>query len=277
MIKISFRVPSSLSSILYLLSSILALRLMTMTAILIACAPALFLLTFNRMKNSPERHFLTTALNKTQTAAFTLIELIAVIAVLALAAGLILPALRSSCDQKGYYRLKCVSNLKQVGLAFRIWEGDNNDHYPMGALTNQNGGPLYTDSTNQFRYFQIMSNELSNPRILLCPDDTNRIAATNFTRDFNGCHISYFIGLDATKETISQLFLAGDSHLTNGQPLNHGVMEVSPNRSAGWTKERHKGSGNVCMADGSVQQFDTPALNAALRQAGLTNHLLMPP
>jgi prepilin-type processing-associated H-X9-DG protein len=207
-------------------------------------------------------------------AAFTLAELMAIIAVVAFTALLMLPSLfvHDGCKPM---RFKCVSNLKQVGLAFRVWEGDNNDRYPMRVLTNSFGGPLYTDSSNAFYYFQIMSNELSNPQILVCPEDKKHRPATNFTTDFNGSRISYFVGLGAD-ETLPQLFLAGDSHLTNGQPLRNGILELTTNHPAGWTQERHQGLGNVAMADGSVQQFSSSALRMAIQSSGLTNRLLMP-
>lgn len=51
-------------------------------------------------------------------------------------------------------RIQCVNNLKQVGLAMRIWAGDNNDKYPTSLV--------------------VMSNELSTPKILICPSDTAR-------------------------------------------------------------------------------------------------------
>lgn len=33
-------------------------------------------------------------------------------------------------------RINCVNNLKQIGLAFRIWSGDNDDKYPFDVSTN---------------------------------------------------------------------------------------------------------------------------------------------
>jgi hypothetical protein len=51
-------------------------------------------------------------------------------------------------------RIQCVNNLKQIGLAFRIWGGDNNDKYPTSLV--------------------VMSNELSTTKILVCPSDASR-------------------------------------------------------------------------------------------------------
>jgi hypothetical protein len=208
-------------------------------------------------------------------AAFTMLELLAIIAVIALIALIALSALFAS--RQLLVRIKCASNLKSVGFAFRIWEGDNNDNFPMRYYTNSLGEPSYTDSANMFRYFLAMSNELSNPNVLMCPDDKKRTAATNLANDFNSTHITYFVGLDA-KDTLRQCFLTGDANITNGSKITNGLLILTTNLKPSWTKKLHHGAGNICLADGSVQQFSTAALRMALQNTGMiTNRLLLPP
>jgi len=88
--------------------------------------------------------------------------------------------------KKKAQHINCVNNLKQLGLAFRIWSGDNKDRYPCNVSTND-GGTMELCARDQdgfdrngFLSLQVMSNELSVTMILVCPQDKGRHWATNF-------------------------------------------------------------------------------------------------
>ena len=214
--------------------------------------------------NSSPRHF--------SRQGFTLVGLLVIIAVIAILAAILLPALASA--KRKAQRINCVNNLKQDGLAFRIWEGDNGDKYPMAVSTNKGGTMEYAEDGNAFRHFQVMSNELSTPKILICPAD-DRTAAASFARLKNQ-NVSYFVGLDAT-EVRPQMLLTGDRNVTNGLSLVRSVLELRPEIPAGWTEDLHNGQGNVGLSDGSVQQVTIDALRNAIKNSGdATNRIALP-
>src|SRR5450432_826294 len=97
-----------------------------------------------------------------QKAAFTLIELLVVIAIIAILAAMLLPALAAA--KRKAQRISCVNNVKEVALAFRIWEGDNGDKYPMQANN-------YTNAATLTNNIWVMTNELSTPKVVYCPSD----------------------------------------------------------------------------------------------------------
>jgi prepilin-type processing-associated H-X9-DG protein len=193
---------------------------------------------------------------------FTRVELLVVIGVLALLAAMVFTALNAA--KRKAERINCVNTLAPIGLAFRIWEGDHNDKYPMRfALTNSETMKMMA-SGNAYVLWQTMSNELSTPKILHCPADTRRIAATNFATGFSDANISYFFSLDAF-ESYPQMILDGDDNLAvDGVRVKPGILNLWPNSSIAWTKERHRGNGNIGLADGSVQQATSAGLSSAI-------------
>jgi hypothetical protein len=207
--------------------------------------------------------------------ALTKIEVVVIVAALAVLVALLLPALAASKRKSS--RINCTSNVKQIGIAFRLWEGDNNDKYPMAVSVTNGGAMEWVAAGNVAACFQVMSNELSTPKILFCPEDTHRTYATNFSIGFSGANISYFVNPDAV-ETYPQMIMLGDDHLlVNGNPVQPGILNLKTNQTIAWAKNRHHGAGNLGMADGSAQQVTTIGLQTALQQTGLaTNRLVLP-
>ena len=126
------------------------------------------------------------------------------------------------------------------------------------------------ESGEAFRYFQVISNEIATPNVLICPADTRQPAA-NIARGFSRSNLSYFLGLDA-RDTNPQMFLTGDRNLTNGPLPSNRILVLNKNCPVGWTAEMHHYQGNIGLADGSVQQFSGGRLSEALG----TNRLAMP-
>jgi prepilin-type processing-associated H-X9-DG protein len=195
--------------------------------------------------------------------AFTLLELFIVCSVILLLACVIVPV--TVKQQMVRKQTQCSNNLKDIGLAFRLWSTDSSDDFPTVRSTNRGGTLEYfsvPDST--FLHFLAISNELSTPQPLTCPFDL-RSAAKSFFQLSNR-NLSYFVA--AGTDIMPGAFLGGDRNvITNGSAITNGLLILNTNLPGGWDERMHNLKGNLVFMDGSVRSHDNSGFTRALRYA----------
>ena len=225
-----------------------------------------------------------------QKKAFTLIELLVVIAIIAILAAMLLPALAAA--KRKAQKINCVNNLKQVGLAFRIWEGDNGDKYPMSLSSAQGGALEFIGNLSNTGHttgaiqpynvpylYSVMSNELSTPKVVYCPADSARQIATGFT-GITISNVSYMVCGDAA-DPYPQMILTGDRNVGTTTQLGAAASAINIPVTSGspslwqsgspywaWTSgDIHLKTGNLGLTDGSVQTTTIAAMQTEFANA----------
>jgi len=173
---------------------------------------------------------------------FSLVEILVVMAIITILAAMLLPWLHATHEKAR--RTKCLTNLKQIGLALRMYSGDNGEQYPSAPDT---------DGTTLESFGLLTNSYLRSYGSWLCPTDTSLVAGsptTPFTADnvsyaYNGFGLSEKVQAD-TPLVADRSNAIGGGGIRGTQPYNGTSFDNS------WT---HKGHGGHVLFAGGHAQF----------------------
>jgi hypothetical protein len=175
-------------------------------------------------------------------------------------------------------------------MAYRIRAQEHQGRFPASEPVSDGGWKeLLTNAyqgSNCWRYYAMMADELTTPKLLFCPFD-ERSRATDFVTNGvpldpaavyfkDNTHLSFFLGVCANSNDPYSI-LAGDRNLCSGsQPgADYGLspatgegndVAIPISGPVSWSVKMHSagnpaGAGNILLSDGSVQKVSTANFN----------------
>ncbi len=209
---------------------------------------------------------------------FTLVELLVVVAIIALLAALLLPTL--SRAKAAGYSVACRNNLHQIGLAMEMYLGDNH-RYPLMwfgyeeiSLQEPNPGQVISSSSGILPYLSQSGRGLS---VFFCPvqeecplrvwgDPDARFSgyasnARGTTDQFPGLGLNP--GSGSFHEEVPEGAVRSPADMIAYGDAFTGAWSLSPNGTNRWSwtfpglasvpSSRHRGQGNLLFCDGHVE------------------------
>ncbi|HEX9046583.1 MAG TPA: type II secretion system protein [Verrucomicrobiae bacterium] len=212
--------------------------------------------------------------------AFTLLELLTVIAIIGILAALLMPALEGGMARAK--RIACENNLRQIGLGFHLFMHDHNGQFPTGVPMRDGGAQEFVRNGYlipgafyfSYRQFAPLSNELAATSLLICKAETVRMPAANFA-SLQNSNLSYFIGVNASFSEPGSI-LSGDRNLACSPSPSPTILHTSVGSVFWWNSELHKVKGNMLFADDHVEEWNNNGFRAFQYNPSQPRDLFLP-
>jgi prepilin-type N-terminal cleavage/methylation domain-containing protein len=218
-----------------------------------------------------------------RTRAFTLLELLVVVAMIAVILLLATPTHKGAKEKATGAR--CLNNLRQINLGGILWASAAAERFPWQTSTNAGGSLELIGNGIAADHFAPLAAMIPNPAVFLCPADRTRSAASQ-SASLSNSNLSYFVSLNATLIGISNpaaLLLTGDRHLAIGkQPIPSGLFETNNSVGLDWLPGWHGPSsdvkaGMVGLVDGHAIKTESKNLAEVFQRSSITTHRLVMP
>ena len=127
--------------------------------------------------------------------AFTLVEILIVIGIIALLISILLPAIISARESAN--RIKCATNLRTLGQMIVMFAHDHHDRVPQGHDTPNAGiGGVDTDWMYTKDYFVLVDEYGADQRLFICPSSSRADVGPSSFAYGEGSELAARVSLD---------------------------------------------------------------------------------